>query len=414
MTQWEAQSVAAGPSRFGSGLSSVPRNIVTVHGPWAMDCEAGLLSDGRGDGGRRPAGLRVVPRILHPDLELDLIPNLSMPPHTATIRACIIAICWLGAASREGAAQQPSSTLPKGESNQVVDTMFPASAPKHPAFAEGRGPRVMIDEAHHNFHTAGGRFRPFAKWLASDGFRVVAGTTHISASSLASTQILVIANALAARDVQVAAWRLPTTPAFTADEVDAIVAWVRGGGALLLIADHMPFPGAIAPLAAAIGADFANGFALFGSKDPRTGDYPIVFRRRDGTLLPGPIVDGRNASERIDSIETFTGTAFHLSGRRGGGGGILALPVGTRLELPIVAWQFSDTTPAMRADGLLQGAAFAFGRGRVAVFGEAGMFTAQRKGVDRVPMGFNDPAASQNPQFILNLLHWLAGMHLGG
>jgi hypothetical protein len=67
----------------------------------------------------------------------------------------------------------------------------------------------------------------------------------------------------------------------------------------------------------------------------------------------------------------------------------------------------------MRADGLLQGAAFAFGRGRVAIFGEAGMFTAQRKGVDRVPMGFNDPAASQNPQFILNVLHWLAGIHLG-
>ncbi len=334
----------------------------------------------------------------------------SMLLHTAIIQACAIAICCVGAASRDAAALQNPSAVPKGESNQVVDTMFPPSPPRHPAFAPGRGPRVMIDEAHHNFHTAGGRFRPFAKWLEADGFRVSAGTKHITTSSLAATQILVVANALAASDVQVADWRLPTTPAFSPDEVDAIVAWVRGGGALLLIADHMPFPGAVEPLAAAFGADFANGFALFGSEDPRTGDYPIVFRRRDGTLMAGPIVDGRNASERIDSIETFTGTAFHLSGRSGG---ILALPVGTRLELPIVAWQFSDTTPAMRADGLLQGAAFAFGRGRVAIFGEAGMFTAQRKGVDRVPMGFNDPAASQNPQFILNVLHWLAGMHLG-
>jgi hypothetical protein len=333
-----------------------------------------------------------------------------MAPHAAIIRGCAIAICCLGVASRAGAAQQPVSALPKGESKQVVDTMFPASPPRHPAFAPGRGPRVMIDEAHHNFHTAGGRFRPFAKWLEADGFRVTEGTTHTTASSLATTHILVIANALAPSDVKVADWRLPTTPAFTADEVDAIVAWVRGGGALLLIADHMPFPGAVEPLAAAFGADFANGFALFGSEDPRTGDYPIVFRRRDGTLMAGPVVDGRNPSERIDSIETFTGTAFHLSARSGG---ILALPIGTRLELPMVAWQFSDTTPAMRADGLLQGAAFAFGRGRVAIFGEAGMFTAQRKGVDRVPMGFNDPAASQNPQFILNLLHWLAGMHLG-
>jgi hypothetical protein len=339
-----------------------------------------------------------------------LIPVLSMPPRAATIRACVIAICCLGAASHRAAALQNPSPIPKGESNQVVDTMFPASPPRHPAFAHGAGPRVMIDEAHHNFHTAGGRFRPFAKWLESDGFRVSAGTTPATASLLTTTQILVIANALAPADVQVAHWRLPTTPAFTDDEVDAIVAWVRGGGALLLIADHMPFPGAVEPLAAAFGADVANGFALFGSEDPRTGDYPIVYRRRDGTLMNGPIVDGRNQSERIDSVETFTGTAFHLSGRSGG---ILALPVGTRLELPMVAWQFSDTTPAMRADGLLQGDAFAFGRGRVAIFGEAGMFTAQRKGVERVPMGFNDPAASQNPQFILNLLHWLAGMHLG-
>ena len=325
------------------------------------------------------------------------------------LRASLLALCCAASAPRATTAQTPT-TIPKGEANQVVDTMFPASPPRHPAFAPGRGPRVTIDEAHHNFHTAGGRFRPFAKWLESDGFRVAPGRTPITASSLATTQILVVANALAAKDVQVAHWRLPTTPAFSAGEVDAIVAWVRNGGALLLITDHMPFPGAVEPLAAALGADLANGFALFGSEDPRTGDYPIVFRRRDGTLRPGPIVDGRNRSERIDSIETFTGTAFHLAGRSGG---ILALPVGTRLLLPVVAWQFSDTTPVMRADGLLQGAAFAFGRGRVAIFGEAGMFTAQRKGVDRVPMGFNDPAASQNPQFILNLLHWLAGMPLG-
>jgi len=91
----------------------------------------------------------------------------SMTPHAGIIRACAIAICCLGAASHQAAALQNPSAVPKGESNQVVDTMFPASPPRHPAFAPGRGPRVMIDEAHDNFHTAGGRFRPFGRGTQS-------------------------------------------------------------------------------------------------------------------------------------------------------------------------------------------------------------------------------------------------------
>ena len=35
----------------------------------------------------------------------------------------------------------------------------------------------------------------------------------------------------------------------TSDEITAVAAWVREGGALLLIADHMPFPGAAGTLA---------------------------------------------------------------------------------------------------------------------------------------------------------------------
>jgi hypothetical protein len=85
----------------------------------------------------------------------------------------------------------------------------------------------------------------------------------------------------------------------------------------------------------------------------------------------------------------------------------MRLPAKTRIMMPIVAWQFSDSTATVAGDGLLQGAALAFGRGRVAVFGEAAMFTAQRKGEESVPMGMNAPAASQNAQFVLNVVHWL-------
>jgi hypothetical protein len=58
--------------------------------------------------------------------------------------------------------------------------------------------------------------------------------------------------------------------------------------------------------------------------------------------------------------------------------------------------------------GLLQGAVLSHGRGRVAVFGEAAMFSAQLAGPNRNPMGMNAPHARQNPQFLLTVVHWLA------
>jgi hypothetical protein len=79
------------------------------------------------------------------------------------------------------------------------------------------------------------------------------------------------------------------------------------------------------------------------------------------------------------------------------------------VRLPVVAWAFSDSTPEMRGDDMLQGAVFRLGRGRVAVFGEAAMFSAQIKGPQRVPMGMNAPEASENSQFVLNVMHWLSG-----
>ena len=87
----------------------------------------------------------------------------------------------------------------------------------------------------------------------------------------------------------------------------------------------------------------------------------------------------------------------------------MRLPVGTRVRMPVVAWQFSDSTPEFRGDGMLQGAVFHLGNGRVAVFGEAAMFSAQVTGPERLPMGMNAPYAAGNPQFVLNTLHWLVG-----
>ena len=71
------------------------------------------------------------------------------------------------------------------------------------------------------------------------------------------------------------------------------------------------------------------------------------------------------------------------------------LAAGTVILLPVTAWRFSDSTPRISGRGMLQGAAVKYGRGRVAMFGEAAMFSAQVSGPQRRPMGMNDPAAGQ-------------------
>jgi hypothetical protein len=113
---------------------------------------------------------------------------------------------------------------------QVADMTFaPRVSPA--AFREGEGPRVAIDEAHFNFHTADGRYAPFTALLRRDGFSVAPLRETFSRNALANVDVLVIANALNERNVE--GWALPTPSAFAADEIAAVRAWVeQGGGAL--------------------------------------------------------------------------------------------------------------------------------------------------------------------------------------
>ena len=218
-------------------------------------------------------------------------------------------------------------------------------------------------------------------------------------------RVLVIANALAKVNENTNNWRLPNPSAFADDEIVVIREWVRAGGSLLLIADHMPFGGAAEKLAIEFGVVFTNGFAT----DSSGATGPIRFRRRDGSLGRHRIMNGRSARERIDSVTSFTGQAFRIT--TGGAVPLMTLHAGSTLLLPIVAWQFSDSTPRIRADWMLQGAALQFGRGRVVVLGEAAMLSAQVAGPQRTPMGMNAPVAPQNAQFALNIVHWLSRVY---
>jgi hypothetical protein len=280
---------------------------------------------------------------------------------------------------------------------QAPDLEYKPPLPR-PAYESEKGPRVAIDEAHHNYHTAAGRYQPFAEFLRRDGYRVTGLGQLLSSDSLNGVEVLVIANALNERNVE--DWSLPTPSAFTTDEIAAVRAWVDKGGALFLIVDHMPFPGAAGDLARAFGVEFSNGFAV-----SKPIGLPANFTfGPDAGLRESAITQGRGAQEHVTEVKTFVGSAFKAPKE--------ATPVlvfsANYLSLkPAKAWQFLAGTPKEPLEGWYQGAVMKVGNGRVAVFGEAAMFSAQLAGPGKQKVGMNAPEAKQNHQLLANVLHWL-------
>ncbi len=297
-----------------------------------------------------------------------------------------------------GAALTGGNALAQQQGDLAFE--FAVAAQAYPA---GEGPRVLVDEAHCNFHRAGERFRPFADLLRADGYVVTASVEVFSSETLANADVLVIANALG--EAQCETWKLPSALAFSSDEIDALEAWVEAGGALLLIADHMPFPGANEELARAFGLAFIDGYAR-----PNAGGPGIRFERSTATLENHPTTVGRSEAESIEAVVSFTGQGFRALSDDVVG--LMVLPSETTMRMPVEAGEFDETTPSFSAEGLLQGAVVSHGKGRVAVFGEAAMFTAQEVTRDGevYRFGMNAPGAEQNAQFVLNVMHWLTGL----
>jgi hypothetical protein len=280
----------------------------------------------------------------------------------------------------------------------------------NPAYTDGTGPVVCLDEAHNNFHTLDNRFWAFAELIRRDGYVVRASRAPFDRPTLSSCSIMVISNAQPSGD-EWDSYAYPTPPAFAPDEIDETHRWVRGGGSLLLIADHMPLAGAAASLAAAFGVTFTDGFAVegFGHDSERDAAFakPTLFRADDGTLRPHAIVRGRNQKESVTTIRTFTGQAFRAPATAQP---LLVLPKTFIALMPEKAWQFGPGTRRIPVGGWLQGAVMRVRSGRAAFFGEAAMFSAQVSGAERRPMGMNAPGAEQNFQFVLNVMHWLSGV----
>jgi uncharacterized membrane protein len=267
---------------------------------------------------------------------------------------------------------------------------------EHPAYTKNF-PRVLFDEAHNNFHTATGRYKPFVDMMFSDGYQIAANRKPFSKESLQTYKILIIANALGAEEMDDEG---ADKPAFTEAECDIVREWVSNGGALLLIADHAPFGAAAQILAKRFDVEMSKGYVFDAEHSVPENTTLLIFSRENKLLLDHPITQGRNESERINRVQTFTGQA--LKGPQGA------------TQLMTLAATAIDQANAMGGEkksvaGQAQGIAFKLGKGRVVMLGEAAMLSAQVAGPENFKMGMNVPG-NDDRQFALNTMHWLSGL----
>jgi hypothetical protein len=280
---------------------------------------------------------------------------------------------------------------------QVADPSFVAAVarPAYPFTAGTPHPRVLVDEAHHNFHTLEGRYAPLGALLLADGFEVLRSTAPFSPRSLDSANVLVVANALGAA--------LPVLPSsrqspFTSEELSTVREWVRGGGALLLVADHEPMGDANRALAAQFGVEMKSARTVdFLRYDSVSGSPAwIVFERSRGEIGDHPITRGRDSTERVAKVIAFAGQS-------------LSIPVGGT-SLLILGDSAFDRMPDgsfVPAKGRAMAVALPFGKGRVVVIGEAALLTAQVTQAGTLRFGLQLDR-SQDQRFVLNVMEWLA------
>jgi hypothetical protein len=301
--------------------------------------------------------------------------------------------------------------VPVVAQQQIVDADFKPMVAT--ASYATRGPIVAIDEAHANFYTAKGRYKPFADLLAGDGYRVVASQRPFDRGSLAGVDVLVIADARSSDAIGV---RDVPQSAFTDGECDVVRDWVRDGGSLLLVADHAPFGGAAENLSRRFGIAMGNGWTF----DRVSGGgitTDLEFSRPNGLLGEHVILHGRNASESISRVRSFAGQSLRVppnatvlmklsnTAREAATLDDLEAEDGASRQEAGIAGSYSLTV-ARGAQAL----ALSFGQGRVVVLGDAAQLSAQVASAPddhEVKIGMNAPG-SDDQQFALNIMHWLS------
>jgi len=138
-----------------------------------------------------------------------------------------------------------------------------------------------------------------------------------------------------------------------------------------------------------------------------------VFSDKNGLLGDSPIVRGRNEAERVRRVVAFTGQSLSIPS-----GAIALLKLAPSAldvdsEAGIRAAMSGQASPDVHTvQDRAQAVVLRVDKGRIAVFGEAALFSAQRlkrAGQPDFRFGMNAPG-NDDKQLALNVLHWLSGV----
>jgi hypothetical protein len=296
----------------------------------------------------------------------------------------------------------------------LADAHFDASI-EQPYYLKSH-PVVVFDEAHSNYHTASGRYKPLARLLRNDGYRVIPGKSVFLRKTLRGASVLLIANALG-QGVTDSVSRA----AFTAAECRELSAWVRSGGSLLLIADHTPFGSAAANLSNQFGVGMGNSYVFDLANSTEDDPTILVFSSDNGLLGDHIIMRGVTSSATVRRVVAFTGQSLSIPP---GATALMKLSTTayeapTRQDLDAAEKAAAESPPniagiiayAKPVAGRAQAVALSHGKGRVVIVGEAAMFSAQilsgEEGHEDEKFGMNTPG-NDDKLFVLNVLHWLS------
>lgn len=324
--------------------------------------------------------------------------------------------------------RQPPATL-----EQVGDPTYCAEI-ADVAYAFGKGPKVLFDEAHHNFgkispdelSPVAGRYHAFGELLKADGYQVDINTKPITPETLRGYQLLVIIAPLPGD------YFLPSGPnpvaysgklALEESEVQAIKNWVLTGGSLLFNSEHSPF------LQSAV--NILNAFGL--SVEPNAYGVMTLPNQALEIAAPNhPIFLGRSRQERITSLPTpnAVGGGVHLTSTIYPSVALTRFGLGMMMTETLAAgysnqryhalckseaqkttadcknlqqeWFRGITVRATSKDEPMK--VLTVGQGRVAVFTEFSTLTSQ---IVEGNSPYGGLQGKEYEQLVLNTLHWL-------
>lgn len=243
---------------------------------------------------------------------------------------------------------------------------------------------VGVDATHANRHTLDGTYQAFGRVVEEPAVRVpeqvvvrsVTGS-RITRPVLDELDVLVIAG---------------PEEAVTRREVRVIDEWVHDGGALFLVIDHHPYPGAVLNLAEAFGVELFDGWLHNGL---RASELELTLE--DRSLRPHPLTEGPYG--RVEHVFADAGAAYLVPE---GAAVVGEVPVGWKMSLP-------DEGVTLDAAGMALITALEVGAGRVVINGEASMLTCQPGVHDPEALwGLCEPGREDQAALVGNAVHWLA------